>query len=67
MGGPSMREPVSSNSSLPAALKSFIFKLLRTLLHRQKLKSFLFNQFRTLYPKTPGVGVSLPLCELCAL
>jgi hypothetical protein len=66
-GGPSIREPVSGNSSLPAALKSFLFTLLRTLLHRRKLKSFLFNQFRTLYPKTSGVGVSLPLREFCVL
>ena len=42
------------------SLKFFLFTLLRTLWHTQKLNSFLFNRFRTLYPKTPG-GWGYPL------
>src|SRR6267154_728059 len=49
------------NSSLATALKSFLFKLLRTLLRGAKLNSFLFKRFRTLYPKTPGGGGIPPI------
>ena len=52
------------HSSLVTALKSFPFILLRTLWHDAKLKPFLFKRFRTLYPKTPGVGVSLPFGQV---
>src|SRR5882762_7326349 len=38
------------------SLKFFLFTLLRTLWHDEKLNSFLFRRLRTLYPKTPGVG-----------
>ena len=41
--------------------KCFLFRFLRTLLHRQKLNSFVFKRFRTLCTKTPGGGVSPPL------
>jgi len=44
------------NSQPAFVFKFFLFKFLRTLLHRKKLNSFLFNRFRTLCSKTPGVG-----------
>jgi hypothetical protein len=35
----------------------FVFIFLRTLLHGANLNPFVFKRFRTLCPKTPGVGV----------
>jgi hypothetical protein len=61
-GGRAILGHVTCRSLLAVTLKSFLFKLLRTLLHvfalfcaRQKLNPFLFKRFRTLCPKTPGV------------
>ncbi len=39
------------------SFKFFLFTLLRTLLHEQKLNSFVFRQFRTLCPKTVGAAM----------
>src|SRR6266481_3294807 len=49
----------SSGALRPISLQipnPFSFTLLRTLLHREKLNSFIFKLFRTLCPKTLGVG-----------
>jgi hypothetical protein len=41
--------------------KPFVFTLLRTLLHHEKLNSFVFMRFCTLCAKHPGVGY--PYCS----
>src|SRR6266704_1889931 len=53
---------VLTATSTRISLKFFLFTLLRALWHTQKLNSFLFNLLRTLYPKTPGVGIPARSC-----
>ena len=56
-GGLPPLQRVTRRSYLAAALKPFPFILLRTLWHDAKVNPFIFKRFRTLCPKTPGVGV----------
>src|SRR5713101_291214 len=67
IGPTRLRRLAAPASSLAVAIKSFFFKLLRTLLQfltfsctPAKLKSFSFSQFRTLCKKHRGVGVFFP-------
>ena len=56
-GGLRPLQRATRRSYLAAALKPFPFILLHTLWHGAKVNPFIFKRFRTLCPKTPGVGV----------
>src|SRR5260370_17713695 len=60
---PMWKIPNCTRKELSAAFvfKFFLFKFLRTLLHRKTLNSFLFKRFRTLSSKTPSTRYPPPL------